>query len=323
MKVYEILIESKGWPGIFARMIPDSTQKLVAGELESALAWASRRLKGQPIDVASKDLADSWVMASSKSGIPLDDIIALGEAQAKKLKIDPKVIANAKAQAAALKKASDDAVAALARGGVGKRSLTALGSLADTVIKWGTVWGIAEPIYNCSTKISRAYELNASGDPDWQGQKLHGAIQFYLDDCVAEVGAVLAARAISIAMFKAPTWIMPTPALNAMAKYTPAGIQNLYQTIAGMSKVAEAAWIAWIGTPQGREWLARFLVSGSLIASPFKLVQYIIGGWVKKGYDAVADKLVDPAQRSEPAPPTQYRGAKKSGIDPATGNVIR
>jgi hypothetical protein len=323
MKVYEILIETKGWIGIFSRMLPDSTQKLVAGELESALAWASRRLKGQPIDVASKDLAESWITASSKSGIPLDDIIALGEAEAKKLKISPQVIANAKAQAAVLKKAGDDAAAAVARGGIGKQSLTALGSLADTVIKWGTVWGIAEPLYNCSTKISRAYELNKSGDPEWQGQKLHGAIQFYLDDCVAEVGAILAARTISIAMFKVPSWFLPAPALSAMKKYTPPGIQNIYQTIAGMSKVAEAAWIAWIGTPQGREWLARFLVSGSLIASPFALVQQIVGGWVKKGYDAVADQLVDPAQRSEPAPPTQYQGAKKSGIDPATGNRIR
>lgn len=203
------------------------------------------------------------------------------------------------------------------------RSVAALGPLADTVIKWGTIWGIAEPLYNCSTKIARAYELNKSGDPNWQGQKLQGAIQFYLDDCVAEVGAIIAARTLSIAMFKTPGWIMPAPLLNAMAKYTPAGVQNIYQAVAGMTKTVEAAWIVWIGTPQGKEWLAKFLVSGSLIASPFALVRYIVGGWVKAGYDTVADKLVDPDQQSIPAPPTPYQGAKKSGLDPATGNRIR
>lgn len=323
MKVYEILSESKGWIGIFSRMIPDSTQKLVAGELESALAWASRRLKGQPIDVATKDLADSWVTASSKSGIPLNDIIALGEAEAKKLKIDPKIIANAKAQAAALKKVGDDAASLASRPSTLTRSVSALGPLSDTIIKWGTVWGIAEPIYNCSTKIARAYELNKSGDPEWQGQKLHGAIQFYLDDCVAEVGVILASRTISIAMFKAPGWIMPAPLLNALSKYTPNAMQNIYQNIAGMTKIAEAAWIAWIGTPQGRDWLAKFLVSGSLIAMPFNFVRNYVSSWVKSGYDVVADKLVDPSQQSIPKPETPYQGAKRIGVDMATGNRIR
>ena len=329
MKVYEIIIESKGWIGIFSRMIPDSTQKLVAGELESALAWASRRLKGQPIDVASKDLAESWITASSKSKIPLDDIITLGEAEAKKLKISPQVIANAKAQAAALKKAGDDAAAALARGGVGKQSLTALGSLADTVIKWGTVWGIAEPLYNCGKKIDRAYELNAAGDPDWQGQKLHGAIQFYLDDCVAEVSAVIGARILGGSLrgstsiiFKAPQWVMPAPLLNAVSKYAP-NLPKLYPAIATMSKTAEAAFIAWMGTPQGKDWLAKYLVSGAFGASTFDFVRKFAGGWAKWVYDSVADKIVDPSQRSIPAEPTPYQGANKSRVDSATGRIIR
>jgi hypothetical protein len=327
MKVYEILSERelRGWAGIFARMIPDSTQKLVAGELESALAWASRRLKGQPIDVASKDLAESWVTASSKSGIPLDDIIALGETEAKKLKISPQVIANAKAQASALRKSADDAAAALARGGVVKQSLTALGSGASQIINWATIWGIAEPIYNCGKKIDRAYELNASGDPDWQGQKLHGAIQFYLDDCVAEVGAIVASRlpSLGLSVFKIPKWFLSPTILNAMAKYTPPGIKNIYQLIANIKPAVEAPFLAWFLSAQGKDWLARFLVSGSFIASPFKFVQETVGGWVKWTYDIVADKLVEPSQQSIPQQPTPYKGPAKLGIDMATGRRIR
>jgi hypothetical protein len=326
MKVYEILIEAgqpRGYLGILYRMLPDSTQKLVAGELESALAWASKRLKGKPVDVASKDLADSWFATSQRTGIPLDDIIELGEKEARRAGLSARAIANAKAHTAALQRQVDDAVALANRPSATKKTLTALGSTADAVIKWGTVWGVAEPLYNCGTKIARAYELNKSGDPEWQGNKLHGAIQFYLDDCVAEIAAIFAAKPLKWAVFKAPQYLIP-PAVRAAASKLPGGAKDVFQMFSLVPKTAEAAWIAWMGTPQGREWLARYLVSNAYLASTFDFVRNTAAGWLKRGYDQVADRLVDPSQQAPaPAEPAPYQGAKKLGLDSATGLPVR
>jgi hypothetical protein len=107
------------------------------------------------------------------------------------------------------------------------------------------------------------------------------------------------------------------------AKYAPGVVKDVFQLFSVLPKTAEAAWIAWIGTPQGREWLARYLVGNSFLASGFNFVRNYVSSWVKSGYDQVADKLVDPSQRSIPKPETPYQGAKTIGVNMATGNRIR
>ena len=293
MKIHDIIAESQNLTEnmlVFGQMLKYVVSKSGAG-LGRALEYVAKAFSSKP-----DKLADAWILTAEKLSMSADDAIAAGVAAAKKSGIADDVIiaAEAKAQAIATKKLGS--VWGQLKTPESKLNFY-YGAGFSTINNTLTFLGIAKPIYDCATKIMNAYKLRDEGEPELQDiEKLSWVVQYYIDECVQSVGALLLGNMVlkTVVGKWVPGIAYNIPLLGKL-------FQKLDPIYSKITPAAQAAFKGWMLTADGQQAVAKWIVGEALVPGtdwkiPFgpSYQQYILNplsGLTKTGYDHILRQL--------------------------------
>jgi hypothetical protein len=303
MKITEVITESRQqlneqlWR--FTQMIEYAVSRGGVG-IEQALLWIAKKVAGKP--GAAKELAEAWMVTAEKAGISSSEAIAQGSAAARSSGLSAEIIAEAEREAAILARARANSVWGKIKTGAeaGEFYWGATLNTINTGLKW---WGILEPIYECVTGILKVYRMHDEGHPELQDKaKMQWAVQWYIDNCVQRVTALLAGRML-IRGVLGKDGIQRVPLLNFSA------FNKIYDLA---SPAAQAAFQAWMITNDGQQALAKWLVGEALVPGTdwkvpggalFRgMITDPISGLVKSGYDAFLRAIKSEKAQQLPEP---------------------
>jgi hypothetical protein len=313
MKIYEIITESRqlNESNIFVGIL----EKLGAAK---AFAWLAKGLAKSPKKQAIEEITQAMSTAAEKGGPQAIDDAAVA---LRKSGVSDDVIEAASKQAKTIY--NKEVI------GKGLGSLAQVGGKGWQLINNGLIlWGIGKPIYDCADGIANAYARNAAGDPEYQGTKLQGAIQIYLDRAVAQILTLWAGRTLVKIVASMPKGFFS-------AFYNGPLLDTAFN---GMTKVGQAAFTAWMVSPQGQKVFAEWIVGSSFLGSTMRGLSGIVGGWAKSGYDLIArqatgqekaagtttpDAAVKQDGDAEVLPAEKPSANSQLRFDPATGALLK
>ena len=264
MKIYEIIIESRVLTeGLFVSAL----EKLGAAQAFGGLA---KLLAKSPKAKAIEELTTALTDVGERSGIGAIDAAVV---ELRKVGTNEEVIA------AAVKSAKTATNKALISKGL--ESFAKLSGSGWQKINAGLMaWGLGKPIYDCADGIADAYARNAAGDPEYQGSKLQGAIQLYLNRAVAQIITLLAGRGMVKLVASIPknffSYFYNGPMLDTI--------------FGGLTKLGQTAFTSWMVSPYGQKAFAEWIVGSSFSGSSMHDLSNYVGGWTKSAYDLIAAK---------------------------------
>ena len=306
MKIYEIISESQNLNegSVFLSIL----EKLGS---ERAFTWLSKMLAKSPTKQAIEKLTMELTEIGQKGGTTaIDQTVAKLRATGTSEEV--------------LTVSSKQAKSALSQANISK-GLDSFAKVSGTgwkTIESGlTLWGVGKPIYDCADGIADAYARNAAGDPEYQGAKLQGAIQIYLDRAVAQILSLWAGRTLVKIVAS-----MPKNFFSAF--YNGPLLDKAYS---GLTKAGQTAFTAWMVSPQGQKAFAEWIVGSSFTGSTMRGLSSWVGGWAKSVYDVIANKAAtgekatsveQPTDAADTAPPAAAPVAQ-SEYDPLTGGRLK
>ncbi|CAB4125897.1 hypothetical protein UFOVP181_341 [uncultured Caudovirales phage] len=307
MKIYEIIAESQNLNE--ASLFVSALEKIGT---ERAFAWLSKLVAKSPKAKAIEELTQAMTEVGAKGGAKAIDRTA---EEMRKAGVAEDIIQTASKQA---KTATSKAVISQGLDAATKVMGQGWRALEVTL----TAWGIAVPIKECAEGIADAYERNAAGDPEYQGAKLQGAVQIYLDRCVAQILTLWAGRKLVKIVASLPKGFLST-------FYNGPILDKAYN---GLTRAGQAAFTAWMVSPQGQKAFAEWIVGSSFSGSAMRGLSNWVGGWTKTGFDLIFNQAKNGERTQGTAPaddaeqtPAQINPADQPSknsqlvFDPATG----
>jgi hypothetical protein len=286
MKVYQIISESRLTPFL------DVLERLGSANMDQALGFLARLVGRNRL--TAKEIAESWVTASKKTGWPLEDVIMMGERQLVTEGVDRAIIDAAIQEAAKFKP-----------GLLGRitKKLTAtnksldvtksiFGDSFDSIAAVMYKLALYQPFVMCGYHIAKDYYSFKSGQ--MTEAVFRQSAQYWLNQCVGEIAAVVAGNAVLSVAWAIPGGI-------GIGSFKP--LAGLAQ---GLNKASQTALNGWLLTPAGGEWLGKLIVGdtfGKINDEPsLKFIRDMMGGWVTEGLKIgknEVQKYTNPAAAAE------------------------
>jgi hypothetical protein len=267
MKVYQIISESRISP--FLNIL----EKIGVTEIDKALGYLARMAKSQKL--TSKEIAEAWGATAKKTGADLEDVIMQGRYELKAQGVADDVIEAAtkeadKFQPGILSRITKKLTQTNSKIGAAK---SIFGDTFDAISAVMYKLAIYQPILMCSYHIGKDYLSYKNGQ--MTEEVFRESAQYWLNECVGEVAAVVAGNAILSVAFAIPGGI-------GIGSFKPfAGIAQ------GLNKASQTALNGWLLTPMGGQWLAKLIVGdtfGQINNEPsLKFIRDAMGGWVTEG----------------------------------------
>lgn len=268
-----------------------------------------------PVGATARELADLWAMTARVTSMEADDAIALGVRTATARGVDPAIIVAAERRAAS-------AISSLpGRGKLSQLFAKAKGvkdglgvwymGLTNLYINTVFLFGIAEPIYEAATNISKAYDEADAGNAQYK-DNIQYIVQWEITNCTKKVMGIIAGKWVTKHLFGTVIQGIPFMGGNLMGKFWNS-----------LGQAAQATFVTWFQTQEGQEAFAKWLVGNLLIPGTdwnipggqmFNDLTKWAGGWAKTGYDAILRKLDHRYAGQPPANPLE--------TDPNAGKKI-
>lgn len=331
MKVYHIISESRLTPFL------DILEKIGLPEIDKALGYLARLVKGSKFTAA--EIAESWAAAAKKTGLPFEEIVAMGERELRTAGVDEGLIKKALQKADEIEPGVMAKVTARVEADMS--AATWLGKSLATVNSYATALGLGVPIALCIKNIGLEYaDYQKSPKTQADYETFQHSSQYWINKCVGEVAAVIIGNWFIAKVVSIPGgWVGMT------------GSKKLSGFYAGLNNAAQAAFTAAITSPQGRQYLAELFVADLIMDVPVavggrieqqpiqKVIRDTVGGWTTRALGWVADqaqKITDPAgaakkaadakakdAAAQAASDAQYQGVSKGRQYDAYGMPIR
>jgi hypothetical protein len=235
-----------------------------------------------------------WVATAKKTGAELDDVIMQGRFEMKAEGIADDVIDAAvreaeKLQPGILSRITKKLAQTNSKVGAAK---SIFGNTFDAISAVMYKLAIYQPILMCAYNIGTDYYSFKSGQ--MTEAVFRESAQYWLNQCVGEVAAVVAGNAVLSVAWAIPGGI-------GIGSFKP--LAGLAQ---GLNKASQTALNGWLLTPAGGEWLGKLIVAdtfGKINNEPsLKFIRDLMGGWItevlKIGKNEV-QKHTNPAAAAE------------------------
>ena len=286
MKVYQIISESRLSPFL------DVLERLGAGGMDQALGFLARLVGRNRL--TAKEIAESWITASKKTDWPLEDIILMGERQLVNEGVDRAIIDAAIQEAAKFKPGLLSRITNRLATTNSKISTakSIFGNSFDSISAVMYKLALYQPFVMCAYHIGKDYYSFKSGQ--MTEEVFRQSAQYWLNQCVGEVAAVVAGNAILSVAWAIPGGI-------GIGSFKP--LAGLAQ---GLNKASQTALNGWLLTPAGGEMLGKLIVAdtfGQINNEPsLKFIRDMMGGWITEGLKIgknQVQKYTNPAAAAE------------------------
>jgi hypothetical protein len=252
----------------------------------------ARLVKSQKL--TSKEIAEAWGTTAKKTGAELEDVIMQGRYELKAQGVADDVID------AAVKEAERFQPGILSRitkklAQTNSKISTAksiFGNSFDSIAAVMYKLALYQPFVMCAYHIGKDYYSFKSGQ--MTEEVFHQSAQYWLNQCVGEVVAVIAGNAILSVAWAIPGGI-------GIGSFKP--LAGLAQ---GLNKASQTALNGWLLTPAGGEMLGKLIVAdtfGKINNEPsLKFIRDMMGGWITEGLKIgknEVQKYTNPAAAAE------------------------
>ena len=173
MKVHEIITESQILTENLSRVLLNVLERVGVADFDRALAYLARSVVGKTDVAVGKEMAEAWLAASKKTGLPFEDVVAAGQRELNTAGVNRTVVDAALAEAeriapglwsrimSRLGKAGTKAEHEAAAKSIFGSKFDFVSALAYKLAIWG-------PVAECAYHLIDLKRRRDSGDPEYQ-----------------------------------------------------------------------------------------------------------------------------------------------------------